>query len=327
MERYYGNSYQGRRLAQTDHYVNVWCEICGGPHYSQECPDSSGYSTDYYGRRNWSVWFMIDKDIQAIMDEVPITVTEGEAQVPPLGMSSDLDLIGDEFYTDSLQAHAIPRDTLRLSYPPSVYTPWSCGPEPIEDDFFSDDHKAEVEESSDDTVGYGPGKYSEPDLIEPIFENLKFLGDELNSSNTFDTLRLFFKYNVIQDLESEDECCEEELHEFEEEMVEKAQVPSWEDEFSDELKDLPTPMEEEFNPLGDLKLLEDLLHQEPSVGMEEEVQADEVTKEPREELVSDPPRCTRKSKKKRPVDEAEGKKPQQQKAPRGREERMRIGPN
>ncbi|KAI3814590.1 hypothetical protein L1987_14230 [Smallanthus sonchifolius] len=83
-----------------------------------------------------------------------------------------------------------------------------------------------------------------------------------------------------------------ELDEQEEELEEE-QVPSWEDEYGYELVDLPTPSEGSFDPLGDLKLLEDLLYQEPSVGMKEEVQVQEVINEPQIELVSDPPHCTR----------------------------------
>ncbi|KAI3762842.1 hypothetical protein L1987_53284 [Smallanthus sonchifolius] len=48
MERYYRHNYQGHYYAQRDQYMNVWCEICGGPHYTQNCPYSSGHSTYYY---------------------------------------------------------------------------------------------------------------------------------------------------------------------------------------------------------------------------------------------------------------------------------------
>ncbi|KAI3820987.1 hypothetical protein L1987_08543 [Smallanthus sonchifolius] len=355
MERYYRNNFQG----------------C--PHYTQSCPNSSGYSTEYYGdhypqtqpyeayrtQEGLNAWCreaneQYEKDIQAIiariasqqptniervvydregngirietasgevilktlsletiMDDVQIIVTEGEAQVPPLGKSSALDLSSDEVYTDSLQDNAVSCDTLHLScenelvqkfhlldeserltdelanlrlargkaakkmgtlteevqltnpqystpHPPSVYTPQSCGLEPIEDDFFSDDDEAEVEESSDDTVGDGPGKYSEPDLIEYNCDNLasfNFLGDELDSSNELDTLRLLFDNNLMQDIESEDECCEEGLPELDEQE-------------------------------------EELEEEQPSVVMKEEVQVQEVINEPQIELVSDPPHCT-----------------------------------
>ncbi|KAI3810281.1 hypothetical protein L1987_19892 [Smallanthus sonchifolius] len=53
--------------------------------------------------------------------------------------------------------------------------------------------------------------------------------------------------------------------------------------------------------------------------MEEEVQVNEVINETQMELVSDPPHCTRESKRKRPVDGTDGKMPQPPKAPRGRE--------
>ncbi|KAI3743119.1 hypothetical protein L1987_60822 [Smallanthus sonchifolius] len=126
-----------------------------------------------------------------------------------------------------------------------------CGPDPIEDDFFSDDDEAEVEESSDDTVGDDPGNYSQPDLIEYNCDNLElfnFPGDEPDSSNARDTLRLLFENNLMQDIENEDECCEEGLTglcEKEDESedqpgdpldeLEEEQVPSWESEFGDEL--------------------------------------------------------------------------------------------
>ncbi|KAI3744288.1 hypothetical protein L1987_57365 [Smallanthus sonchifolius] len=53
--------------------------------------------------------------LETIMDDVQITVTEGEAQVPPPGKSSTLNLNSDEVYTDSLQDHDISCDTLYLS--------------------------------------------------------------------------------------------------------------------------------------------------------------------------------------------------------------------
>ena len=61
----------------------------------------------------------------------------------------------------------------------------------------------------------------------------------------------------MQDIQSEDEQCKV--------------SQSWEDEFGDELNDMPPPNEEGFDPLGDLKLLEDLLYnQMPSVGINQE---------------------------------------------------------
>ncbi|KAI3802769.1 hypothetical protein L1987_30912 [Smallanthus sonchifolius] len=69
------------------------------------------------------------------------------------------------------------------------------------------------------------------------------------------------------------------------EMIEEEQVPSWESEFGYELGGLLTHNEEEFDPLGELKILEDLLYQEPSVGVKEEVQV--------RELVSKPSHCTK----------------------------------
>ena len=60
---------------------------------------------------------------------------------------------------------------------------------------------------------------------------------------------------------------------MEEQKVEEY-VPSWEDEFKDEfgeeLMDFTMTDEGEFDPVGDLKLLEDLLYNEPSVGIKKE---------------------------------------------------------
>jgi len=48
--------------------------------------------------------------------------------------------------------------------------------------------------------------------------------------------------------------------------VQEVLVPYWEDEFVDELMDLLVTDEEDFDPLSDLKLIEDLLYnQMPSV--------------------------------------------------------------
>ncbi|KAI3797747.1 hypothetical protein L1987_33010 [Smallanthus sonchifolius] len=100
--------------------------------------------------------------------------------------------------------------------------------------------------------------------LEPIEDGF-FNDDEIEiEESSADT--------VGDGLESEDGCIVEgllELDEQEEELEEEL-VQSWEDEFGDELVDLPTPSKEKFNPLGDLRVLEDLLYQEPSVGKEEE---------------------------------------------------------
>ncbi|KAI3775813.1 hypothetical protein L1987_45567 [Smallanthus sonchifolius] len=290
MERYYGNSYQGHYYAQRDHYVNVWCEVCGGPYYTQNCPNSSGYSTDYYGNyyrqalpyegyrtqeelnASWNIIgsetasgkvILETPEQVATMDEVQVTVTEGATQVPPPAAG----------HSPSMMTSSVMMMKQRQKNP--WMTPWVM--------------------------------------------------TQLDSLNALDTLRLFFESNAMQDMESDGECFEEGLIELngsrdesKDEVTEEEQVPSWEDEFSDELGDLPTTMEEECDPIGDLKLLEDLLYQKPSVGMFEEVQVDEVINEPRMELVSDPSHCTKESKKKRLVDEADDKIPEQPKAPQER---------
>ncbi|KAF5801972.1 hypothetical protein HanRHA438_Chr06g0263621 [Helianthus annuus] len=46
---------------------------------------------------------------------------------------------------------------------------------------------------------------------------------------------------------------------------EKEHVPSWEDEFGDELVGLPTFVDEEFDPVGDLAYLETLLKEKPTM--------------------------------------------------------------
>ncbi|KAI3744839.1 hypothetical protein L1987_57932 [Smallanthus sonchifolius] len=184
------------------------------------------------------------------MDDVQITVTEGEAQVPPPGKSSALDPSSDEFYINFLQDHEVSCDTLHLSCENEsvqvirdedtikeeqrkvqdiMNTRWhlitkaekfhlldeferlmdelanlrlakdKAAPEPGTLTEEGDD-EIEIEESSDDTMGDSPGKYSEPEL------------------------------------ESEDGCIKEGLPELDEqeEELEEEQVPSWESEFGDE---------------------------------------------------------------------------------------------
>ncbi|XP_076936572.1 uncharacterized protein LOC143603744 [Bidens hawaiensis] len=61
---------------------------------------------------------------------------------------------------------------------------------------------------------------------------------------------------------------------MEEQRVEEY-IPSWEEEFKDEfgeeLMDFAITDEGEFDPLGDLKLLEDLIYNEPSLGIKKEL--------------------------------------------------------
>ena len=57
-------------------------------------------------------------------------------------------------------------------------------------------------------------------------------------------------------------------------------MPAWEEEFGDELVDLPIPEEEkEFDPVGDLAYLEKLLAGEPTVVIENAPNQDEKMKE------------------------------------------------
>ncbi|KAI3827971.1 hypothetical protein L1987_02060 [Smallanthus sonchifolius] len=83
-------------------------------------------------------------------------------------------------------------------------------------------------------------------------------------------------------------------------------VPSWEDEFGDELVSIHV-MEgkgERFDPIGDLDELEALLYGKPTVATKEEphrekdVQTDGFTNEPMTMVTPDPPLCTMES---RPV--------------------------
>ncbi|KAI3797244.1 hypothetical protein L1987_32499 [Smallanthus sonchifolius] len=128
----------------------------------------------------------------------------------------------------------------------------------------------------------------------------------------------------------EDECFEEVLaglfetddNSEDELLVEIVDEASWEEEFGDELVGLPTFEEDgEYDPLGDLKLLEDLLYQEPSVGIEEEVKVQEVINEPRTELVSDLPLFTQGRERQEPVEEEDGGSPPRSSRPRDRARR------
>ncbi|KAJ0575734.1 hypothetical protein HanIR_Chr05g0216201 [Helianthus annuus] len=66
-------------------------------------------------------------------------------------------------------------------------------------------------------------------------------------------------------------------------------VPSWEDEFGDELVVLPTLEDEEFDPVGDLAYLETLLVETPTMEIKytpnvEEKVAEEFDSRPVEKL-------------------------------------------
>ncbi|KAK1430057.1 hypothetical protein QVD17_12546 [Tagetes erecta] len=47
MDNYYEDDYEGNTYSYKDHRTSVWCEICGGPHYTYYCCYSQGYSTGY----------------------------------------------------------------------------------------------------------------------------------------------------------------------------------------------------------------------------------------------------------------------------------------
>ncbi|KAI3786811.1 hypothetical protein L1987_40801 [Smallanthus sonchifolius] len=83
--------------------------------------------------------FLTTPSLETIMDDVQITVTEGEAQVLPLVKSSALNLNSDEVYTDSLQDHEISCDTLYLSCENELV-------QNIDDGFWSDEEDVIEEE-------------------------------------------------------------------------------------------------------------------------------------------------------------------------------------
>ncbi|KAI3744364.1 hypothetical protein L1987_57443 [Smallanthus sonchifolius] len=263
---------------------------------------------------------LITPSLETIMDDVQITVTEGEAQVPPPGKFSNLDCGTDDLYTNSMQDHNVPFDSLHLF---------------CEDDFSQESQieprtKMEVlvptsdlqgvkqlrlgvyefswDDSEDDTMQVSQETLESETIMDikvppPVQQDIeqKFWGP---TPWNIDDVFWSDEEDVIEEEElieipktpTDDECFEEGLvglfeteddseDEFLVDMIEEEEVPSWEDE----LVDLPTPSEESFDPLGDLKLLEDLLYQRPSVGIEEEVHVIE--------LESDPPQCTQEREK------------------------------
>jgi len=139
-----------------------------------------------------------------------------------------------------------------------------------------------------------PGKCSELQSEHSNFdipESVDLIENELESLSSFNFSCLFVENDGVHELEVE----------YEQEVeVKEVLVPSWEDEFVDELVDLPVCEEVEFDPLGDLKILEDLLfNQMPSVVMnqepsehEEEVH-DEESSKPREKARKEPRERTR----------------------------------
>jgi len=109
------------------------------------------------------------------------------------------------------------------------------------------------------------GKFSELQFESFDFNipaSVDLIEDELESSGSFNFSCLSVEDDGVQELESESE---------QEGDVKEVLVPSWEDEFANELVDLPLCDDGEFDPLGDLRILEDLIYnQTPSVGIDRE---------------------------------------------------------
>ncbi|KAI3783459.1 hypothetical protein L1987_42542 [Smallanthus sonchifolius] len=92
---------------------------------------------------------MTTPSLETIMDDVQITVTEGEAQVPPPGKSSALNLNSDEVYTDSMQDHNVPFDSLHLSCEDDFSQESQIKPRTKMNDDSDDDTMQESQETPD----------------------------------------------------------------------------------------------------------------------------------------------------------------------------------
>ncbi|KAI3815379.1 hypothetical protein L1987_15045 [Smallanthus sonchifolius] len=110
MEHYYENNYQGHRFAQRDHYVNLWCEAIIARIGSHRPKNLECVVYDRLGEV-----VLETPELETLIDEVQVIVREGEAQVPPPGKYSAHDFNSDEVYTESMQDHEIPCESLHLS--------------------------------------------------------------------------------------------------------------------------------------------------------------------------------------------------------------------
>ncbi|KAJ0827363.1 hypothetical protein HanRHA438_Chr17g0824801 [Helianthus annuus] len=93
-----------------------------------------------------------------------------------------------------------------------------------------------------------------------------------------------------RDDDEREEAKEEPFAKMDDEEIEE-HIPSWEEEFGEELVGLPTLEEGEFDPVGDLAYLETLLKEKPTMeikqipSIEEEIVTEEFDSRPVEKLV------------------------------------------
>ncbi|KAF5784168.1 putative transcription factor interactor and regulator CCHC(Zn) family [Helianthus annuus] len=204
-------------------HVDLRCQHCGGPHWYEDCPvyvNQKIYQSTIPS--TWDDYYDNDIGYESYGGEEELVDIKGVEEELPNNL--ELSDIGLETTTDDSVPPPVKQDVT-----PNWYsTPWYCGPEPIDDDFWRDDDERE-------------------------------------------------------------EAKEEPLAKMDDEEIEE-HIPSWEEEFGDELVGLPTLVDEKFDPVGDLAYLETLLEEKPTMeikqipNVEEEKVAEELDSRPVEKL-------------------------------------------
>ncbi|KAF5786756.1 hypothetical protein HanXRQr2_Chr10g0444771 [Helianthus annuus] len=279
------------------------CFICGGPHYTKYRPNDSGCSIDFdvnplvqpqsYQSWNWQPkqttedfrdWVKAakeerDRRIQAALDILNSQSLKSQGRYTYdvngnyLGYQTadgemDYTILdpGEEMCIGSPLQGNIYDSTFNYYNSHESDLPLSC-----EDDVMQVSHFEPLYEEDEDHT-HEPETIMDVEVPPPVQE-------VVNSSywcpTPWDIDDGFWSDNdegVIEEAELEvpdytaarsEEVEEEPLDKMEDEKDEH--VPSWEEEFGDELVGLPTLEEEEFDPVGDLACLEKLLEGESAM--------------------------------------------------------------
>ncbi|KAJ0522594.1 putative transcription factor interactor and regulator CCHC(Zn) family [Helianthus annuus] len=324
------------------------CFICGGPHYTKYCPNDSGCPIDFdanplvqpqsYQSWNWQP----ERTPEGFRDWVKAAKEERER-----GIRAALDRLNSQSlksqgrYTYDINGNYLGYQTadgemdytildpggemcMGISqsgkYCDSTFNYYNSHESDLslscEDDDVQVSHFKPVYEEDEDHT-HEPETIMGVEVPPPVQQNV-------NSSywcpTPWDIDDGFWSDDdegVVEEAELEmpdyttslrDEEASEPIDKMEDAKIEE-HVPSWEEEFGDELVGLPTLVEVEFDPVGDLACLEKLLEGEPAMEIKQipnegEIVAEEFDSRPVEKLEDGlPPRSRTRERARKSLDQ------------------------
>jgi len=314
-------------------HSGVWCEICGEPHYTQDCYYSIGYPAEYY-EEPYS--YSQPNDCPSLYEKLTeindmILKTTSETQQSLEGFQTQFREPSESIlHSQSFEDHNVPAFEPNVS--PTAYelmtellNSFSGYPIYQEEDIAQQEIKrqeamAREREYEEQRLRLEAQTTLINDICAKYRETFPFTRDqsiywddedeyETQPSSSLAGLEILMDEEVPPPVQQEpmdddfwsdneieeDVGLNEERSGIENKMADEKEyiyIPSWEDEFGEELDNLPTPEEGEFDHVGDLLFLETLLagtgtpttefKNTPNEEKEEEVVTIKETKPPRQ---------------------------------------------